>query len=246
MERTRINSGRKIGDAGKGSGRLLLVLWLFPVVMPLLSPGISMAGTAFRGGQSQGRFWLEAGYQRETEAYERKRDTEYDEGRVLDVVGVKAGMTVGEVGAGNGYFTLKLADRVGPSGRIYANDIIGSALEELKDRAKQRHLSNIITILGTETDPRLPSGQLDMVFLVRAFHDLSEPIPIMDKIAASLRPGGKVVVVEVEYEVADVKLSRPQTRRQYVDLLAKTFFKVERIDKSLPNPRSIVLVLAPK
>jgi len=189
---------------------------------------------------------MDAGYQQNVEAEERKRDAEYDEGRVLDIVGVKSGMTVGEVGAGNGYFTLKLASRVGPSGRIYANDILGGALAELQDRAKKRNLSNIMAILGTETDPRLPPSKLEIVFLVRTFHDLSEPVVMMDRVAASLKPGGKIVIVEVEYEAHDGKSLRPMTRRQYLDILAGTRLAVERIDKSLPNPRSLVLVLAPK
>ena len=246
MDRTRVKSGKKIGEVRRGSRRLFLALWLSLAVMALLKPELSTAGTGSPGGQSKGRYWLDAGYQRDIEADERKRDAEYDEGRVLDVAGVKAGMTVGEVGAGNGYFTLKLADRVGPAGRIYANDIVEDFLAELRDRAKRQNLSNVETVLGTETDTRLPKGKLDMVFLVRSFHDLSEPVLIMERIAASLKPGGKAVVVEVEYEAPDGKSSRPQTRRQYLDLVGRTRFTVEKIDKSLPNPSSLVLILAPK
>jgi len=246
MDTIGAKSGRKFGESGRGRRRFPNGLWLPLAVAALLGSALSMAGKIAQGGQSKGRYWLEAGYQRLIEADERKRDAEYDEGCVLDVAGVRAGMTVGEVGAGNGYFTLKLAARIGPSGRIYANDIEEDFLAELRDRSRRKSFSNIETVLGTETDPRLPKGKLDMVFLVRSFHDLSEPVPIMERIAASLKPGGKAVVVEIEREAPDGKSNRPQTRRQYLDLIARTCFTVERIDKSLPDPKSIVLILAPK
>jgi len=246
MDRIRTKSGQIICETARGRHRPLATLRLFLAVAVLLGSDLSMAGKGAQERQNKGRYWLEKEYQRETEADERKRDAEYNEARVLDLVGVKAGMTVGEVGAGNGYFTLKLAERIGPSGRIYANDIVEDFLAEIQDRAKQRSFANIETVLGTETDPRLPKGKLEMVFLVRSFHDLSEPEKIMEGIAASLKPGGKVVVVEVEYDVPDGKSSRPQTRRQYLDIVARTCFAVERIDKSLPSAGSLVLILAPK
>jgi len=246
MDILKIKPKRKSQEGEPVSRRLVWTSLTLGGAAALLVFLLLTVGGESPAGQDIGRCWLEAGYKRDVEAEERKRDAEFDEGRVLDIVGVKAGMTLGEVGAGNGYFTLKLAGRVGPSGRIYANDILGSALAELQDRAYRQNLFNIMTILGTETDPRLPPGKLDMVFLVRAFHDLSEPVVMLDRIAASLKPGGKIVIVEIEYEAHDGKSTRPMTRRQYLDILAGTRLTVERIDKSLPHPGSLVLVLAPK
>jgi len=197
-------------------------------------------------GQRAARYWQKAEYKSETDAYEKKRDAEYREERVLNIVGVKPGMLIGEVGAGNGYFTLKLARRVGPSGKVFANDIVEDFLAEIRDRAEEQGLSNIETILGTERNPRLPAGKLDFVFLVRAFHDLSYPLEVLEKIKASLKPGAKIIIVETEAEVHDGKSTTPQTRRQYMDILSRTRYIVERIDKSLPNSRSVVFILAPK
>jgi len=196
------------------------------------------------GWQEAGRYWQQAKYQAERSAYEAKRDDEYQEERVLDIAGVHPGMTVGEVGAGNGYFTLKLARRIGPPGKVYANDIIADALAELRDRAREQGLPNIETILGTELDPRLPAGSLDIVFLVRVLHDLSRPVDVLEKIAASLKPGAKVIVVEVEGGKAwDGKNVVFHTRKRFLDIIGRSRFKVERIDDSLPNARSVVLIL---
>jgi ubiquinone/menaquinone biosynthesis C-methylase UbiE len=219
-------------------------LLLSLMILALSTPARSHALDALFQGQ-RGCYWLRPDYEREREAYEKKRDAEYQEVRVLDIAGVRPGMIVGEVGAGNGYFSLKLARRVGPSGKVYANDIVEDFLAEIRDRSKQQNLLNIETILGTETDPRLPAGRLDMVFMVRVLHDLTKPGQVLEKIAAGLKPGAKVIIVETEDNELDGKRSL-QTRQQFMDVVARTPFVVERIDKSLPNPRSVVFILAPK
>ena len=90
------------------------------------------------------------------------RDGDHRPDKVMDIAGLTAGMTVGEVGAGEGYFTFKLAARVGPSGRVYANDIDARALGRLADRARREGFSNIETIVGEVDDPLLPPA-LDAV-----------------------------------------------------------------------------------
>ena len=215
-------------------------------ILALSTPVCSRAMDKPPQGQRGRIIWQQVDYQREVDAYEQKRDAEYGEERALDVAGVNRGMIIGEVGAGNGYFTLKLARRVGPTGKIVANDILEGALAELRYRAEKQRLSNIETIVGTETDPRLSRFRFDMVFLVRVLHDLERPVEVLDKIRASLKPGAKVIIVEVEREAHDGKSTSPQTRQQFLDVIARTPFVVERVDKSLPNPRSVVFILAPK
>ena len=90
--------------------------------------------------------------------YGKKRDT-LQQVRALDTVGVKPGTVVGQVGAGVACFTLKIAGRVGPTGTFYANDIGGDFMRAIRDRAKERGVSNIETVLGTKTDPRLPQPE---------------------------------------------------------------------------------------
>lgn len=208
---------------------------------------LCQAGAAFSQAGRKPPQWQQPDYQRDVDAYERTRDADYQEERVLDIVGVRPGMVIGEVGASNGYFALKLARPVGPTGKIYANDILEDySLAELRYRAEKQGLANIETILGTETDPRLPQGRLDMVFLVRVLHDLTKPIEVLEKITASLKPGARVVVVEVEREVPDGRSASPQTRQQFLDIVNRSALAVERIDKSLPNPASVVMILKPR
>ncbi|MCP4155273.1 MAG: methyltransferase domain-containing protein, partial [bacterium] len=85
--------------------------------------------------------------------------------KVLRIIGVKPGMVIGEPGAGKGYFTFKLARKVGPSGKIYANDIVDSKLDTIKTVAREKGLDNIITIKGKVDDPLFPEGTLDMAFM---------------------------------------------------------------------------------
>jgi ubiquinone/menaquinone biosynthesis C-methylase UbiE len=227
------------------------VVGLLAASMPAVAvpPGPSRTlvdQAARQNSRSPDRYWLQADYERDRDAYEAKRDADYQEVRVLDIAGVKPGMTIGEVGAGNGFFTLKLARRIGPSGKLYANDIVENFLAETRDRARQQGLSNIETVLGTDTDPRLPVGTLDMVFMVRLLHDLDKPADVLEKIALSLKPGAKLIVVDNEEKVHDGKSSSLQTRQQFLDAISRTCLAVERIDKSLPNARAVVLILSPK
>ncbi len=104
-------------------------------------------------------------------------------------------MTLGEIGAGRGYFTVKLARAVGSTGRVLANDIDSGALASLERRCRREDLDNVETVLGEYEDPLFPDRALDMVFIVYAFHDIEEQVPLLENLAPSLRPGATVVVL---------------------------------------------------
>ena len=123
------------------------------------------------------------------------RDNDHQPDKVMDIAGLTAGMTVGEVGAGEGYFTFKLAARVGPSGRVYANDIDARALGRLADRARREGFSNIETIVGEVDDPLLPPA-LDAVFMVNVFHDLAEPVALLRSLVPCLKPDAAVIILD--------------------------------------------------
>ncbi len=110
-------------------------------------------------------------------------------------------MTLGEIGAGRGYFTVTLARAVGPTGRVLANDIDSGALKALEDRCRREHLENVETVLGEDVDPLYPDRMLDMVFMVYAFHDIEDQVPLLENLARSLRAGATVVVLDVDPEV---------------------------------------------
>jgi ubiquinone/menaquinone biosynthesis C-methylase UbiE len=193
------------------------------------------------------RYWLDPEYQRWLVEYEKERDA-LEQARALDIVGVKPGMTVGEVGAGNGYFALKIAERVGPTGTVYANDIVENFLTELRERATGRGFPNIKTVIGTKTDPRLPAGTMDFVFMVQVFWHLSDPVEVLDGIATSLKPGAKLILVEHESGKIfhEGRVVQEHTREIILNVVSKSRFRVERIDTSLPAHAWVVVVLVLK
>ena len=132
---------------------------------------------------------------------EAERDRGLQPDRVLRAVGVEPGMTLGEIGAGRGYFTVKLARAVGPTGRVLANDIDSGALAALEDRCRREQLENVETVLGETADPLLPERALDMVFMVYAFHDIHHQVVLLERLAPSLRPDATVVVLDEDPEV---------------------------------------------
>lgn len=126
------------------------------------------------------------------------RDRDHEPDKVMDIAGVVPGLVIGEVGAGEGYFTFKLAARVGDRGKVYANDIDSGALRTLLNRARRDGVANIETIVGEVEDPLLPEGALDMVFMVNVLHDLEKPVELLRNLVPSLKPGGRVVILDRE------------------------------------------------
>jgi ubiquinone/menaquinone biosynthesis C-methylase UbiE len=115
---------------------------------------------------------------------------------VLKTIGIEPGMIIGEVGAGRGRYTVQIAARIGPSGRIYANDINQESLRFLERRAAEQGLTNVKTVLGSVTDPKLPLGALDMVIMVNVVHCLEKPVALLKNVSSALKPGGRIVIVE--------------------------------------------------
>jgi ubiquinone/menaquinone biosynthesis C-methylase UbiE len=118
----------------------------------------------------------------------------------LDLIGIAKGSSVGDVGAGVGYYSIKLAARVGPEGKVYANDIQSGMLDRLRKNLAAQHVANVVPVLGVEDDPRLPKEQLDLVLLVDVYHEFSKPVAMIDRIRESLKPGGRLVLLEYREE----------------------------------------------
>jgi ubiquinone/menaquinone biosynthesis C-methylase UbiE len=131
-----------------------------------------------------------------TDSDERRSNQDVPPGLIMDLVGVKAGMIIGEVGAGRGRITVHLADRVGEKGKIYANDIDSSSLDYLRSRVRRLEISNVEVIQGTVEDALLPAGRLDMALMVLVYHHLDEPVSLLKNLLPSLKPGGLVAMVE--------------------------------------------------
>ena len=106
--------------------------------------------------------------------------------KVMKILDVKPGMNVGEVGAGGGRYAVIMAERVGSSGKVYANDIAQNAIDFMIKRCKRNKINNLEVILGTETDPKLPTGKLDLVYMTFTYRHLSKPLLVLKKIKPSL------------------------------------------------------------
>ncbi len=116
--------------------------------------------------------------------------------RAMDIAGVAPGMVVGEAGAGDGYFTLPMARRVGPSGAVYANDISRRALDRLQSEASRQRLENVHIVEGDVDDPRFPRSDLEVIVIVHAFHDFSQPVEWLRNARKYLRPGATVAIID--------------------------------------------------
>jgi len=116
----------------------------------------------------------------------------------MDLAEIKEGTTVADIGAGEGYYTVRLGERVGRKGRVLAQDIDKAALERLGTRVERERLDNVSIKLGQPDDPQLPSASFDRIFLVHMYHEVTEPYPFLWRMRPALRPGGRVIVVDVD------------------------------------------------
>jgi ubiquinone/menaquinone biosynthesis C-methylase UbiE len=131
-------------------------------------------------------------------ATEEVRDDRREATTVMDLAAIEPGMTVADIGAGEGYYTVRLAERVGADGRVLAQDIDEGAVQRLGQRVERERLDNVSIKLGAPDDPRLPVNSFDRVFLVHMYHEVSEPYPFLWRLRPALRKGGRVIVVDVD------------------------------------------------
>ncbi|MFM6950182.1 MAG: class I SAM-dependent methyltransferase [Novosphingobium sp.] len=129
---------------------------------------------------------------------EDQRDNLGEAEVVMDLAAIKAGTTVADIGAGEGYYTVRLAERVGAKGRVLAQDIDPGAIQRLGQRVERERLDNVSIKTGAPDDPRLPANSFDGIFLVHMYHEVSEPYAFLWRLRPALRAGGKVIVVDVD------------------------------------------------
>jgi len=127
---------------------------------------------------------------------EEARDRLNEAGTVMDRSGIKPGMTVADIGAGEGYYTIRLSARVGKDGRVLAEDIVPEVRDALAQRVARERLDNVSVRLGEPANPKLPDNSFDRVFMVHMYHEIQQPYEFLWRLRPSLRPGGLVVVVD--------------------------------------------------
>ena len=164
------------------------------------------------------------------ESRQREEDCE----QMLQNLGVKPGMTVCDMGCGNGFYTLQLATMVGEKGHVLAVDVQPEMLKLLRDRMEQHGIENITPILGSYHHPRLPEGVVDLMLCVDVYHEFSHPVHMLTEMRKSLKPDGQIALLEFRAEDPDVpikelhKMSKGQINKEFP---ANGFKLVKEYDK---------------
>ena len=124
------------------------------------------------------------------------RDKKLQIDRVMDLLGITAGKNVADIGAGSGWFTVRAAKRVGATGAVLAEDINPLAIESIGKRVVKDDLPNVRTVLGAPDDPRLPSGSVDAVLMLKVYHEIAHPAAFLQALKPALRAGAKVGIID--------------------------------------------------
>jgi ubiquinone/menaquinone biosynthesis C-methylase UbiE len=152
--------------------------------------------------------------------------------KVMDIFGIKPGMVVAEIGAGKGRYVVHLADRVGPEGKVYAEDINRESLEICEKRCREGGLENVEIINGEETDPLLPKAKLDMIFIISAYHHFEDPVTLMKNAKKALKPGGMVAIGEW-VKKSGQRLGEGRSPDQLELEMKRAGYRLKKTDKSL-------------
>ena len=136
------------------------------------------------------------------------RDKKLQIGRVMDLLGIQPGRSVADIGAGSGWFTVRASQRVGPAGTVYAEDINPKAISAIGERVKKERIGNVRTVLGTAEDPKLPPKSVDAVLMLKVYHEIEHPVPVMRELRQALKPGAKVGIIDRNGNGSDHGLDR--------------------------------------
>jgi ubiquinone/menaquinone biosynthesis C-methylase UbiE len=172
-----------------------------------------------------------------------EREQEENPEGALDALAIRAGMDVADVGAGTGYMTLRLAKRVGPTGKVYANDLQPEMLRRLRANAAKAGFTNIETVQSEEADPKLPLGRMDLVLLVDVYHEFSKPREMIDKIREALKPDGRLVLLEYRKEDPNVPI-REEHKMTVAEVKAELEpqgFVLSKVVETLPRQHILIL-----
>jgi ubiquinone/menaquinone biosynthesis C-methylase UbiE len=171
-----------------------------------------------------------------------EREKEEQPTRLMEILKPKTGEVVADIGAGSGYYTFRFAEKVGPTGKILAVDIQPEMLALIRQRMKERKLTNIETVMGTVSDPKLPDAAIDTILLVDVYHEFSHPYEMTEKMVKALKPGGRLVFVEfrLEDENVPIKLVHKMTEKQVKKEMEPFPLKHAKTFDSLPWQHVIV------
>jgi ubiquinone/menaquinone biosynthesis C-methylase UbiE len=149
----------------------------------------------------------------------REREQEEHPAEVIDALDLRPGEIVADLGAGSGYFTFRMAPKVGGTGKVLAVEIQEAMLNTLRTRAAALKATNVEVVQGSEIDPHLPVSGVDLVLVVDVYHELAYPFEVMTKVREALKPGGRVVFVE--YRKEDPQVPIKEVHKMSVEQLEK-------------------------
>jgi len=201
------------------------------------SPGVHpLTGREFALPMSAaGAAWLDR------DERQREENTELS----LRLLEVQRGSVVADVGAGSGYYSARLARLVGPEGRVYASDIQQAMLDIIRGRIERDRIPNIELVLGTTTDPRLPRAAVDLAIMVDVYHEFSEPQVMLRRIRESLKPGGRLVLLEYRGEDPKVPIlpAHKMTVAQARTEVEAEGFRLTTVKEDLPWQHVLVFTV---
>jgi putative heme-binding domain-containing protein len=176
-----------------------------------------------------------------------ERDGEERPETLLDALQIPRGATVVDLGAGAGYFTWRLAQRVGPQGKVLAVEVQRQMLDLIAEEARKRSLTNVELVLGGEHDPRLPEAAVDLVLIANSYHEFSDPEPMMAAVLRCLKPDGRVAIVEYSKENARAPVAGPH-KMSFVEIrseIESMGFQLKRVLDFLPMQHGLIFTRRP-
>jgi len=184
----------------------------------------------------QGADWLERS----------ERDEEEAPDIALNVLKIPKGASVADIGAGSGFITERLSARVGPTGRVFANDLQPQMLQILGRRLAQRNITNVTLVQGTIDDPKLDPASVDLEIMVDVYHELSQPQAMLRRLRAALKPGGRLVLLEYRKEdpTIPIKFEHKMSVAEAKMELEAEGFTLAKVEEALP--RQHILIFTPK
>jgi len=185
----------------------------------------------------QGAPWLERG----------ERDEEEAPDVALNVLKIPKGASVADIGAGSGFMTVRLAARVGPTGRVFANDVQPQMLNILARRLSNSKITNVTLIEGTFDDPKLPPASVDLALMVDVYHELSQPQAMLRHLLEALKPGGRLVLLEYRKEDPTVPI-KPEHKMSVAEAKMEVEaegFTLTKVDEALPRQHILIFTAKP-